>query len=129
MIKEYKIVARFIDGSVLKGVTSDFTPLKTFFNLKIESDETVMIDADELKAVFFIKENESDQQTEDTYKNIASYGGKKVKVHFNDGEIVIGYTMEYMADYHGFFITPADKESNNERIFVMISATDKITFF
>jgi hypothetical protein len=129
MIKEYKIVARFINGSVLKGVTSDFTPLKTFFNLKLESDETAVIDTDELKAVFFIKENEPAHHTEDAYKNIASYGGKKVKVHFNDGEVVIGYTMEYMADYHGFFITPADKESNNERIFVLTAATDKITFF
>jgi hypothetical protein len=37
--------------------------------------------------------------------------------------------MEYMSDYHGFFITPADQESNNERIFVMTAAIEKITFF
>jgi hypothetical protein len=129
MINQHNIVARFINGSILKGMTSDFTPLKTFFNLKLENGETKIIDTDELKAVFFIKEPESDQHPEDTYKNIANYGGKKVKVHFNDGEIIIGYTMEYMSDYHGFFITPADHESNNERIFVMTAATDKITFF
>jgi hypothetical protein len=129
MINQHNIVARLSDGSVLKGVTSDFTPLKSFFNLKLEHGETKMIDTDELKAVFFIKEPESDERPEDTYKNIANYGGKKVKVHFNDGEIIIGYTMEYMFDYHGFFITPANQESNNERIFVMTAATDKITFF
>ena len=129
MIKQHNIVARFINGSVLKGETSDFTPLKTFFNLKLENGETKIIDTDELKAVFFIKESESEQHTEDTYKNIANYGGKKVKVHFIDGELIIGYTMEYMSDYHGFFITPADQESNNERIFVMTAAIDKITFF
>jgi hypothetical protein len=129
MIHQYTIVARFSNGSVLRGVTSDFTPLKTFFNLKLENGETKIIDTDELKAVFFIKEPESDPHAEDTYKNIANYGGKKVKVHFNDGEVIVGYTMEYMSDYHGFFITPADQESNNERIFVMTAATDKITFF
>jgi hypothetical protein len=129
MIHQYTIVARFSNGSVLKGVTSDFTPLKTFFNLTFENGEMKMIDTDELKAVFFIKESESGQHAEDTYKNIANYGGKKVRVHFTDGEIIVGYTMEYMSDYHGFFITPADQESNNERIFVMTAATDKITFF
>jgi hypothetical protein len=129
MINQHKIVARFSNGSVLKGVTNDFTPLKTFFNLKLENGEMKTIDTDELKAVFFIKESESDQVPEDTYKNIANYGGKKVKVHFHDGEIIIGYTMEYVSDYNGFFITPADQESNNERIFVFTAATDKITFF
>jgi hypothetical protein len=129
MINQHNIVARFSDGSVLKGVTSDFTPLKTFFNLKLENGETKTIDTDELKAVFFIKEPESDETPEDTYKNIANYGGKKVKIHFNDDEIIIGYTMEYLSDYQGFFITPANQESNNERIFVMTAATDKITFF
>jgi hypothetical protein len=129
MIHQYTIVARFSNGSLLKGVTSDFTPLKTFFNLKLENGEMKMIDTDELKAVFFIKEPESGQHAEDTYKNIANYGGKKVRVHFTDGEVIVGYTMEYMSDYHGFFITPADQESNNERIFVMTAATDKITFF
>ena len=129
MINQYSIVARFSNGAVLKGVTNDFTPLKTFFNLKLENGEMKIIDTDELKAVFFIKESESGQPPEDTYKNIANYGGKKVKVHFSDGEIIIGYTMEYMSDYLGFFITPADQESNNERIFVITAAIDKITFF
>ena len=29
---------------------------------------------------------------------------------------------------YGFFITPADQQSNNERIFVITSATDNIAF-
>jgi len=129
MIHEHIVAARFLDGSVLKGVTSDFTPLKTSFNLRLDDGDTKIIDTDELKAIFFIKSAESSQDAEDTYKNIAEYGGKKVKVHFHDGEVIIGYTMEFMSDYHGFFITPADENSNNERIYVITAATEKITFF
>jgi hypothetical protein len=48
-------------------------------------------------------------------------------VEFVDGEVIIGYALSYAPERHGFFITPADLQSNNERIFVIKSATKKVT--
>jgi hypothetical protein len=49
-------------------------------------------------------------------------------VNFSDGEIVIGYTLGYSPERQGFYMTPADLQGNNERIFVVKSATAKIEF-
>jgi hypothetical protein len=49
-------------------------------------------------------------------------------VKFSDGESIIGYTLGYSPDRQGFFMTPADVKSNNQRIFVVKSASEKIEF-
>jgi hypothetical protein len=127
MDKHY-IVARFKDGSLLRGNTSDFSPFRTSFHLELENAEEISVDMDRLKAVFFVKDSpEVDEQIE-RYKNIKAMGGKKVKVHFLDGELISGYALEYSSNHHGFFLTPDDHASNNERIFVITAATEKITF-
>ena len=42
--------------------------------------------------------------------------------------MIIGYTTGYSPDRQGFYVTPAEKKSNNERIFVVKSASEKIEF-
>jgi hypothetical protein len=37
-----------------------------------------------------------------------------------------GSTHGYAPERKGFFIFPADKESNNERAFVIVASTDKV---
>jgi hypothetical protein len=54
--------------------------------------------------------------------------GKKVKVEFNDGEVLYGMTLGYSPHRQGFFFTPIDPESNNERIFAVLSAVKELTF-
>ena len=51
-----------------------------------------------------------------------------MKVSFSDGEEIIGYTLGYSPDRQGFYLTPADLKGNNERIFVIKSATEKVEF-
>jgi hypothetical protein len=53
-------------------------------------------------------------------------GGRKIQVRFLDGETIVGYTMGYSPDRTGFFLVPADSKGNNERIFVVKSATEKV---
>jgi len=65
---------------------------------------------------------------EDNYNDKIAAGGRKIKVRFFDGETVIGYTLSFSPDRHGFYLTPADLQGNNERIFVVKSATEKIEF-
>ena len=81
-----------------------------------------------MKAIFFVKDSDGDESREDKYDDDITGGGRKIKVEFSDGEVVIGYTLSYSPDRHGFFMTPADLKGNNERIFVIKSATKNVKF-
>lgn len=123
-----KIIIRFKDGKLLKGRTNDFSPRKKIFHMNLISREEIKIDVEELKAIFFIKDFKGNKEYQARYKDALPWGGKKVKVVFYDDEEIIGYTEHFSQEEQGFFMTPADLSGNNERIFVIVSATKKITF-
>lgn len=54
--------------------------------------------------------------------------GKKIQVDFKDGEILVGYSQGFTPNRPGFFVFPADPESNNDRIFVFTAATKAVCF-
>ena len=123
-----KVVARFKDGSILKGKTSDFFPNKTSFHLETLAGETKMIDVEELKAFFLVKDYDGNKNYDEEYEDEIAGTGRKIRVKFSDGESIIGYTLGYSPDRQGFYMTPADFSSNNQRIFVVKSASEKIEF-
>jgi hypothetical protein len=124
-----KVVVRFKDGSIIKGNTSDLFPNKTHFHLNHHLDGKIeQVDIEKLKAVFFVKDFQGDKDYKKKYNDEIHGAGRKMVVEFNDGESIIGYALGYSPDRKGFFITPADLSSNNERIFVVISATKNISF-
>jgi hypothetical protein len=123
-----KVVVQFKDGKILKGHTSDFFPNKTQFHLTTLSGEMENIDVEQLKAVFFVKESEGNESRNYKYDDEIAGGGRKIKIEFSDNEVVIGYTLSYSPDRHGFFMTPADLKGNNDRIFVVKSATKDVKF-
>jgi hypothetical protein len=49
-------------------------------------------------------------------------------VVFKDSEVILGTTQGYQPGRPGFFIFPADPRSNNERVYVVSSATQEISF-
>lgn len=132
------VVVHYADGKIEKGYTSDFQPGRDVFHLvvKDENAETsIPITVSDLKAVFFVKElhgrgRASSQEKKDfaDFKD-KKFLGKKVKVEFNDGEIICGLTLGYSPKRKGFFFTPIEKESNNERIFAILSFVKRITFY
>jgi hypothetical protein len=133
-----KVVARFKDGSVMKGISNDFSPLKKHFHLEVIGGQvidvsmanlkTVEVDLAELKAAFFVKDFEGNKAYDEEYGDIVAGAGRKVQITFADGEVIIGYALSYSPDRHGFFLVPADKKSNNERIFVVAASTRKVEF-
>jgi hypothetical protein len=123
-----KVVARFKDGTIKKGTTSDFFPNKAMFHLKSATGEILDINTEELKAVFFVKHYEGDKDRRDNYSDAVPGGGRKVQITFFDGETLIGYSQGYSPSRSGFFVTPADLKNNNDRIYVIASATQKVTF-
>ena len=47
---------------------------------------------------------------------------------FKDGEVLVGSTQGYQQDRPGFFLVPADPRSNNDRIYVVTTAVEKVSF-
>jgi hypothetical protein len=123
-----KVVARFKDGTILKGKTNDFFPNKTSFHIETLNGETETIDVEQLKALFLVKDFEGNKEYSEEFNDEVSGAGRKIKVTFSDGEIITGYTLGYSPNRQGFYMTPADLKSNNVRIFVVKSASQKIEF-
>lgn len=129
-----KIVARYQDGRMLKGVTADFMPNKEVFHLvpmdAPSGQKPVTVNINELKAVFFVKDyagnaNYKEKQQFDPAKPVA---GRKIKVVFKDGESLIGTTQGYQPGRQGFFVFPADPKSNAERFYVVSVAAKEVSF-
>jgi len=125
------VVARYLDGRVLKGTTRDFSPTRPSFHLEVgASHEIVELRLRHLKAVFFVKSFDGDPARE----NIPGFiegpqdkpQGRKIAVRFRDGEFMCGYTMAWSPDREGFFVFPTDTGSNNDRVYVIASSTDEI---
>ncbi|UCD32410.1 MAG: hypothetical protein JSW04_01630 [Desulfobacterales bacterium] len=127
-MKPNKVVIRFNDGRILKGNTSDFFPNKNRFHLTHLDGKIEEIDIGALKAVFFVKNFKGNKYHQKSYDDKVHGAGRKIKVDFNDNESIIGYALGYSPDRQGFFMTPGDVEGNNERIFVVRSATKNIEF-
>jgi len=121
-----KVVVKFKDKNVLKGKTNNFFPNKSSFHLELVSGERIEIHIEELKALFFVKSYEGDKQHEKNYGDQVPGGGRKIKVKFSDGETIVGFTTGYSPERAGFYMVPADLKGNNERIFVVASATEAV---
>lgn len=123
-----KIVARYNDNRVVKGYTNNFFPNKLFFHLESIEGDSHRIEMEELKAVFFTKDFVGNKEHQYDYSHEIRGAGRKLRVEFNDGEVVVGYSLAYSADRQGFFLTPADTNGNNERIFVLNDSSKSVEF-
>lgn len=136
-----KVVARYKDGSLVKGYARNFrgdTETVKLLHPKAGTEKSVPLD--DLKAIFFVK----------TFKGYRDYverkafgmrksGGRKVYVRFSDRESLLGFidgeipwergfSLAKLGDKtKGFFLVPTDSNSNNNRIFVVGSAIKDIT--
>ena len=123
-----KVVVKFKDNTVKKGTTNDLFPNKNQFHLEEMNGEIVEISIEDLKAVFFVKDFDGNKLHQKNYSDEIGGAGKRIKVRFLDGETIIGYTSGYSPDRQGFYLTPADVQGNNERVFIVSSATEKAEF-
>jgi len=122
------VVARYRVGSVVKGTTTDFSPLRDRFHVDVEGTITEVLYED-LKAIFFVRDLAGDPEHRKTNEFDAAKPviGRKLTVEFDDGEILVGTTQGYRPDRKGFFVIPADQSGNAERCYVVASATRKVT--
>jgi hypothetical protein len=127
-MEQNKIVVKLKNQTVLKGKTNDFFPNRDKFHIEQIDGSITEIITENIKAIFFVKDYQGDKNHKDSYNDAISNAGRKTKVKFKDGEIIYGYTLGYSDDRQGFYLTPADLGGNNERIFVVTSATEKVQF-
>lgn len=128
-----KIVVRYQDGRLLKGITNDFFPNKDLFHLvpmaAPPGSKPLELHTTSLKAVFFVKEFDGNPNYDDKkeFDPAKSSVGRKIRVVFKDGELMVGTTTGYQPDRSGFFVVPVDTNSNIERCFVVTSATQEVS--
>ena len=48
--------------------------------------------------------------------------GRRIEATFLDDEVMVGSTLSYRPQGSGFFLTPADSDGNNLRVFIGPSA-------
>jgi hypothetical protein len=125
-----RLVVHTKRGQLIKGSTSDFLPAKERFHVAPpDGAKAVEVQLMDLKAVFFVKDlmGQPGRVKKNTFDPGSPVQGKRIRVVFQDGETLLGTTQTYQPGKPGFFVVPLDPGSNNERCFVVSSATKEIT--
>ncbi len=121
------VVAHYKNGKVIKGFTHDFVPENEAFHITSERDDDrghiYEIKCCDLKGLFFVKTltGNKDYTAKKRFDEIDTYGllGLKIKVEFQDGEVIRGMSFDYDKNFAGFFIMPVDPQDNNKKVFVI----------
>ncbi len=125
------VVARFLDGRLLKGLTDDFHPGEESFKLAVTEGpyrgETVPVKLASLKALFFVKTLTGNREyQEKKLQAPRNLPGDKVLVTFVDGESIRGAASGINLGLSGFYLFPSDPASNNKRIFIVRSSVKSV---
>ena len=127
-----RIVARFLDGRILKGYTRNFDPRRRTFELfdpegSASEGELISVRVSDLKTLFFVRDFKGDPSYKERHEFEGPFTGRRMSIQFKDGEVMVGTTFGFDAERDGFFFFPADPRSNNEKAFVNSGALKTIT--
>jgi hypothetical protein len=118
---QHHVVARFLDGRLIKGTSTDIDPAKPSCQIQTADGAVYTLDLDELKAVFFVKSLNGQARESEEFDIAAEerrqFGTSLVELTFADGERLIGLTNK-ASNAGMFFVLPVDARSNNLRILV-----------
>lgn len=132
-----KVVLHLVGGRIFKGTLTFFDPASPTVRLRLSQGSDLMeISTAETKAIFYVKNFGGNRQYNEKKKfGIVKTRGKRVMVRFKDGEILVGYADGYFSEKKGgslaifsdpqkkgFFLYPADPQSNNTKVFVVTSS-------
>ncbi len=129
-----KVVVRFADGRIVKGTTADFVATKDLFHVKVTTDtagaKPMEVHLKDLKALFFVRDFTGDSKHvhSNDFDPSLPPAGRKIRVEFKDGEILVGTTAGYQPGRPGFFLVPADQGSNSERCYIITASTKQVSF-
>jgi len=137
MEESQRVILRFLDGKMLKGLIKNLKLTDDHLFIADESDHQLKVRLKELKAIFFVKSFEGNRAHHEkkTFSGTPP-ASKRVFVKFKDGETMMGFVegdipwekgffLESMKE-KGFNLIPVDEESNNTRILVITSAVKDV---
>lgn len=123
-----RLVVRFKDGHIARGVCFALNPKETSFHLDetdengITSGQTTQIRYSEIKAVFYVKSFDGKFDRSTRYREWTAEGNEIV-AEFSDGEVLRGSTLHpYNPDDPRFHLIPKEEKTNNISILVEASA-------
>lgn len=124
------VVARYLDGKILKGTCLDVDPTRPAFHVRQPEGLTAEVKLKDLKALFFVRTLEGDMARNEGRtidpNDLRARGSTAVSLQFPDGEVMVGLTNRYPPNRPFFFVVPVDPESNNIRVLVNRSAVKKM---
>jgi hypothetical protein len=128
-----KVVARYVNGTLLKGYSYDFAPGRRRFHIFSARDASAAptpVLLSELKAVFFVRDFIGNAAYHERKRFAANEhpAGRRVHVVFHDHEVLVGSTDGDPSSGSGFLVTPADPASNNIRVYAVSSAIREIRY-
>ncbi|GJM44192.1 MAG: hypothetical protein DHS20C21_10340 [Gemmatimonadota bacterium] len=122
------VVARYVDGRVVKGQTTDFHPELESFHIQGSSEvppERVPVDG--LKAVFFVRSLGGNPERQDHREFPSDVGvRRKLWLEFRDGEKMAAWPVSASLGRRGFYVLPTDRESNLEKAYVFRKAVKAV---
>lgn len=127
-----KVVARYRDGRLVKGMTYDFQAGRACIHVfpTTRSSQPVTVDVSDLKAVFFVRDLVGNPRHHERRSfpegSAEAVPGARVAVTFVDGEVLFGTVQAGSRSPAGLVLVPADPESNNLRVYVVSSAVQSI---
>lgn len=122
-----KMVVRYLDGRVAKGYSPDFVPTAERFELTHAGDGAVEeVRCAEVKAVFFVRSFAGDpkRRPRDDIERVGL--GRKVCVHFRDGETFLGFSADYRPDRVAFVVHPGDPDNNCREAVILRGAVSRV---
>jgi Family of unknown function (DUF6982) len=112
-----KVIARYLEGRLVKGYTFDFGPAQPRFHVFAEpsaSGVSTRVFLRDLKPLFFVRDLVGDPARHDgTQFPPDDATGGHVEVRFRDGGLMVGTVGGSATDSPGFFLVPADPGSTS----------------
>lgn len=128
MREPQKVVVHYLDKRLLLGHARFFFHEQDRIEVTDQDGQEHSVELEQLKAVFFVKDfagDSSRKEPKEFGENSPSFGDR-IRVTFSDGETLDGRALGYRPEEKGFYLQPADPESNNRMIFVPVKALKQI---
>lgn len=126
-----RIVVRYNSGQLHKGYTHAFQPARGYVTILPDpagdAATGLMVPFTDVKAIFFVRDLAGDPARE-TSPAAPTATGRRVAITFRDGEQLVGTTTDDPGQRPGFFLVPADRGGNNERVFVIAPSVADMAF-
>jgi hypothetical protein len=125
LMEKRKVIARKIDGQIVKGYVESMPDLGESANITLISltEEVLKIRKEEMKALFFVRKFSGNKEYSEVkfFETQPKIDGLWVRVTFYDAELIEGIVtndIRFLLD-DGFYLKPPDPNSNNRLVYVV----------